>query len=36
LLWPLLPGPNQVTLQVAGAGAGTGVVLTFRPRFEGA
>lgn len=36
LLWPLRPGPNPVSLQVAGATAGTQVVLTFRPRFEGA
>lgn len=36
LLWPLLPGENPVTLQVAGAGTGTAVELQFRPRFEGA
>ena len=36
MLWPLLAGRNQVTVQVAGADDGTSVTLTFQPRFEGA
>lgn len=35
-LWPLQDGPNEVTLNISGASAGTGVQLTFHPRFEGA
>ena len=35
LLWPLLSGRNEVSLQVAGADDGTTVTLTFQPRFEG-
>lgn len=34
-LWPLLPGSNDVTFTVAGAGPGTSIVLSFYPRYEG-
>ncbi|MEU4218119.1 hypothetical protein [Actinoplanes sp. NPDC026623] len=36
VLWPLRSGANPVTLTVAGAGIGTALTVSFRPRFEGA
>lgn len=35
-LWGLLPGDNDVTFTVAGAGGGTTIELVFYPRYEGA
>lgn len=36
VLWPLLPGSNDVDFQVDGAAAGTSIQLTYYPRYEGA
>jgi hypothetical protein len=36
MLWPLVPGTNQVDVQIHGAGPGSGFTLTFHARFEGA
>lgn len=33
-LWPLQPGDNQVTFDIAGAVAGTSITATFYPRYE--
>lgn len=33
-LWPLEPGDNAVTFTLAGAGAGSQVELTYKPRYE--
>ncbi|SDT74396.1 phage distal tail protein [Actinoplanes derwentensis] len=33
-LWPLVPGANEIAFIAMGAGAGTGVEMTFTPRYE--
>ncbi len=35
-LWPLIPGDNELVINVSGGLAGTGVTVAFRPRYEGA
>lgn len=35
-LWPLMPGTNDITFAVAGAGTGTQITLAFYARYDGA
>lgn len=35
-LWPLIPGDNNVIMNVSGGQSGTSLTLAFRPRYEGA
>ncbi len=35
-LWPLMPGNNLIDFQLDGAGVGTGVAMSWRPRYESA